>query len=130
MSIDTSDLDISLDKNHLYKEEVFTDHKAGSIRQMTPVTSDGLLDTSRTVLYVGQTQLMTPMGALPLSFEIDASSLSEALDKFPDNAKAALEKTMQELHEMRREAASSIVLPEAGGGIPGAPGGGGKIQLR
>lgn len=129
MSIDTSDLDISLDKNHLYKEEVFTDNKAGSIRQMTPVTSDGQLDTGRTILYVGQTQLMTPMGALPLSFEIDASSLSEALDKFSDNAKAALEKTMQELHEMRREAASSIVLPETGG-VPGAPGGGGKIQLR
>ena len=40
---------------------------------------------------------------------------------------------MEELKELHREAASSIVLPEAGGGglggMGGIPGGGGKIQL-
>ena len=41
---------------------------------------------------------------------------------------------MQELQEMRREAASSIIVPESGGGaMGGLPGGGipggGKIQM-
>jgi hypothetical protein len=48
-------------------------------------------------------------------------------------ANQAVEKTMQELQELRREAASSIVIPETGGGmggLGGAGGPGGKIQLR
>jgi len=33
---------------------------------------------------------------------------------------------MDEIKELRRQAASQIVIPEAGGGMPG---GGGKIQF-
>ena len=121
-------VDIRLDTESMYKEEVFTDRKMGSIRVMTPVNKDGSVDTDRTVLYVGQAQLMTPMGALPLVFDIEATSLDDAIDKYPENAQIALDKTMEELKEMRRQQASSIVMPGEqgmpGGGVPG-----GGIQM-
>lgn len=124
-------LKIEMDPNELYREEVFTDQKAGTIRRLTPVNADGETDTGRAVLYVGQAQLLTPMGAVPLSFEISADSLGEAARKFPEAATRAVEETQKELEELRREAASSIVVPRGGepgfGGV-GAPGGG-KIKL-
>lgn len=124
--------DIKLDADALYREEMFTDRQVGSIMRLTPVTADGEEDGARSVLYVGQTQVLTPGGALPLSFEIEAASLAEAIDGFPDAARKAVDETMERLKEMRREAASSLVVPGAGGDIGGGlPGGGsGKIQLR
>jgi hypothetical protein len=123
--------DIELDPKSLYREDVFTDRRAGSIRRLTPVTADGSVDASRPVLFSGQTQLLTPAGVLPLGFEIDAKTLEEALGKFPEGVKAALEQAIDEARELRREAASRIVVPEVGGGVgPGpAAGGGGKIKF-
>jgi hypothetical protein len=115
--------EIQLDPTALYREDVFTDRSAGSIRRLTPVTSDGAEDATRHVLYSGQTQLLTPAGVLPLGFEIEALSLKEALDKFPAGVKVALEQAIDEAREMRREAASRIVVPDAGAA------GGGKIKF-
>jgi len=128
--------EISMDASNLYREEVVSDRKMGTIRVMTPIKADGSDDEARAVVYVGQAQIMTPMGALPLAFEIEAASLQDAVEKFGAEAKQAIDNTMDELKELRRQAASSIVLPEAGGGMPGAGGlpggglpGGGKIQF-
>lgn len=110
---------------NLYREESFTDRTVGTLRRMTPVDKSGEIDNSRAVLYVGQTQVMTAMGALPLSFELQADSLEAAIAGFSDGAKTAFEDTMKELEELRREQSSSIVVPGVGGGLPG----GGKIQL-
>ncbi len=119
--------DAQLDRNALYREEVFTDRKAGSLRRLLPVTADGAHDTSRATIFSGQTQLLTPGGVLPLAFDIDAQTLDEAITKFPAAMHAALEQAIEEAREYRREAASRIVVPDvAGGGIPG----GGKIKLR
>jgi hypothetical protein len=42
----------------------------------------------------------------------------------------ALEQAIEEAREMRREASSRIVVPEAGGGLGGLGGaGGGRIKL-
>ncbi len=60
---------------------------------------------------------------LPLGFEIEAKTLEEALRKFPDGVKVALEQAIDEAREMRREAASRIVVPEVGGGVGPGPGG-------
>ena len=123
--------ELKIDVDALYKEEIFTDRKAGTIRQMTPIDRTGAVDAKRNVLFVGEMQLLTPMGTLPLAFEIDAANLAEAAEKFPDLAKTAMERTVNELQQMRREAASSIVVPERGAGFgPGGLPGGGKIQLR
>jgi hypothetical protein len=123
--------EVQLDLNALYREDVFTDRRAGSIRRLTPVTADGSVDPSRPVLFSGQTQLLTPAGVLPLGFEIDAGTLEEALKKFPDGVRVGLEQAIDEARELRREAASRIVVPEVGGGVPGAgpASGGGKIKF-
>lgn len=130
--------DMQFQADQLYREEVITDRRVGSIRRLVPIQTDGSDDSARPVLYVGQAQLMTPVGTIPLSFELDAGSLKEAVEKFGDAAQQAVEHTAKELEEMRREAASSIVVPGAGGagrmpgsgGMPGGgmPGGGG-IQI-
>jgi hypothetical protein len=106
--------DPRMNAQDLYREESFSDRKVGSIRVMTPVKSDGTADPSRKVIYIGQAQIMTPAGVLPLSFELDARDLADACEKFADGARQGLEDTMRELQEMRRESASSIVIPEAG----------------
>jgi len=124
--------EIQIDPKGLYREDVFTDRRAGSIRRLTPVTIDGAPDTSRPVLFSGQTQLLTPAGVLPLGFEIDAKTLEEALQKFPDGVKVALEQAIDEARELRREAASRILVPEVGGGVGPVTGpatGGGKIKF-
>lgn len=132
------DNELKMDLQGLYMEEVFTDRRVGSILRLTPVDGDGKQDSTREVLYVGQSQIMTPAGTLPLSFEIKAQSLQEAVEKFGDEARKAVDDTMERLKQLRREAASSLIVPEAGGGGGlagpgglGGPGGpGGKIQLR
>ena len=122
--------DIQLDPKGLYREDVFTDRHAGSIRRLTPVTADGAVDPTRPVLFSGQTQLLTPAGVLPLGFEIEAPTLEEALKRFPQGVKLALEQAIDEARELRREAASRIVVPEVASGVGPAPvAGGGKIKF-
>jgi len=119
-----------MDPTSLYHEEVFTDRKIGAIRRLTPVKPDGSPDPARKPVFVGEAQLLTSVGALPLSFEIPAETLDEATHKYSDAAKLAFERAVQELQEMRRQAASSIVLPGQGAGLPpgGLPGAG-KIKF-
>ena len=120
--------DIKVDPKALYLEEVFTDRRVGTIRRLTPVTGEGVRDQARPVLYIGETQVLTPAGALPIGFEIGAGSLEEAAQKFGDLAREAIERTVKELQELRRQAASSIVVPQ-GPLPPMGGGGGGKIQM-
>ena len=124
--------DVKLDATSMYREEVFTDRRAGTIRKLTPITVDGAVDSSRHVLFSGQTQLLTPAGVLPLGFEIEAQTLEEALRKFPEGVKVALEQAIDEARELRREAASRIVVPEVGSAVGPGPGpavGGGTIKF-
>lgn len=120
------DGEIRLSAGNLYREETYTDRQVGSLQILTPVKKDGSTDFSRQRMFVGQTQILTPAGALPLSFEIEAKSLEEAIEKFGDSAQTALTGTMQRLEEMRREAASSLIVP--GSDPMTAPGGG--LQVR
>ena len=119
-----------MDRAALYREEIFTDRKVGTIRRLTPVKVDGSSDNARKIVYVGEAQAMTPMGALPLTFEIEAQSLDEAISKYADGVKKAFERALQELQELRRQASSSIVIPQGGVPAPGGVPSGGKIQLR
>jgi hypothetical protein len=132
-----------MDTTNLYREEIITDRRVGTIRVLTPITASGAADPKRKVLYVGETQVLTAGGMLPIAFELDAASLGEAIEKFAEGVKRAVEETIQEIQQLRREAASSIVIPDVksasgllGGpgalGGPGGPGGpprGGRIQL-
>ena len=101
--------------------------RASSIACSTAsLTAAGEADASRPVLYSGQTQLLTPGGVLPLSFEIEANTLAEAAERFPAAVHVALEQAIEEAKEYRREASSRIVVPDVAGV---ALSGGGKIKL-
>jgi len=121
--------EIKMDETALYQEEVFTDRRVGTIQRLTPVDGDGQPVAGGEVIYVGQTQLMTRAGALPLSFEIPADSLGAAAQKFSEGANVAMEDAVKRLEEMRREAASSIIVPDGGQGSGGAAPGGGKFVM-
>ena len=119
--------EIEMQADAMYREEVFTDNAVGTIRRLTPVDSNGNPDMSREQSFVGNTQVMTQAGPLPLNFEIEASNLSAAIEGFGAAAKEAFEQTMEELRELQRQQASSIVVPRSG--LGGGMGGGGKIQI-
>jgi len=126
--------DPTMDPKSLYREEMITDRKVGTIRVLTPIKSDGSPDSGREVTYIGEAQLLTSVGTLPINFEIEAKTLDDAVTRFAEVAKEAVERTMKDLQELRRQAASSIVVPQGGmGGLGGLPGGGmpggGKIQI-
>ncbi len=109
----------TMDSSQIYREETFTDRRVGTIRRLTPVAADGSADAARAVIFVGQAQVMTPMGAVPISFDLEAATLDAAIAKFGSAAEQAVQQTMRELQEMRREQASSLVIPDAGGaGLP------------
>lgn len=118
-----------MDAAALYREDIFTDQRVGTIRRMTPVKADGADDPSRPVLFVGSATVMTPMGSLPLSFELEAGNLAEAVSAFGPAAQQAIEEAARELQEMRRQAASSIVIPDAGAAAIKGIGGKGGIQI-
>ena len=115
------------DATSVYREELYTDRRVGTIRVLVPVRADGTADAARATLYVGQISVMTPMGTLPISFELEGTTLAEAIAKFADAARVAVDDAMRELQQLRREAASSIVIPEPGA-VPPA-GGGGRIRM-
>jgi hypothetical protein len=85
----------------LYREEVITDREVGTIRVLTPVKTDGLIDATRKVLYVGEAQILTTAGVLPLGFEIGADSLAQAVQRFAAEAKTAVERALRDLAGLR-----------------------------
>lgn len=124
--------EIEMDLATLYREDTYTDRKLGVIRVMTPVTAEGTQDAARPVLYLGQAEIMTNMGALPINFDIPATTLAEAVTAFSAAAQQAIERTMQQIQEMRRQQASQLVVAPGMAGLKDGPvpgRGGGKIQM-
>jgi len=105
--------EIKLDHTSLYREEVFTDLRVGSIKQLTPVTSDGSRDMGRPMAYVGETQLMSQMGPLPVQAPIEADNLREAMERFPAAVQRAVEAMINEVKDLQRKEMSRIVVPGA-----------------
>jgi hypothetical protein len=122
--------EIEVDTANLYREEIITDLQVASIRKLVPVKIDGSVDPDRPELYTGQTTLMSAGGPLPVQAPIEAASLEEACNKFPEAIKEAVERLVEEAREIQRRESSRIVVP---GEMP-IPGnlrgpGGGKIDL-
>ena len=97
------DIDFTVDQNNLYREEAITDLKVASIRKLVPIKADGSNDTSRSPIFVGSTQLMTPEGPLPLQARLQANNLSEAYTEFPNAMRQAMNEMIQKLEQMHRE---------------------------
>ena len=104
--------DIQMDAANLYREESYTDLKAGTMRKLVPVKADGSDDPSREPIFTAATQIMTPGGVLPLSGEVEgAKTLADAVAGFAPAIKQAIADLREEMAAMQRERASQIVVP-------------------
>ncbi|MCG5030301.1 hypothetical protein MAF45_02365 [Mesosutterella sp. OilRF-GAM-744-9] len=126
---DLSGLKAEMDAGNLFEEKIISDRKVGTIRVLTPVKADGTADASRTPVFMGEVQIMTHMGALPISFEIKAGTLAEAVASYGEAAKQGVEDTLKRLEDLREQAAHRIVTPgtegfqvppQGGSGISGS----------
>ena len=96
-------IDFTVDKNNLYREEAITDLKVASIRRLVPILPDGTEDKSRTPMFMGHTQLMSPQGPVPIQSPLAANNLEEAMEVFPDAMKKALEEVVESVKKMQEE---------------------------
>jgi len=104
--------EMKVDDANLYREETFTDLRVASIRHLVPVKPDGSPDPSREAIFVGQTHVMTNAGPVPIQCPIEATTLEEAIQKFPEAAREGIQQMVEEVREIQREAASRIVVPK------------------
>ena len=105
--------DVKVDVDNLYREESFTDLRVASIRQLIPVKRDGSRDTSREIVFIGNTNVMSSVGPLPIESPIDAGTLEDAIEKFPEAVEEAFARLVERAKEQQREQASRIVVPGA-----------------
>lgn len=112
------EINFNVDKNNLYREESITDLKVASIRRLIPVKADGTEDSARKTVFIGQTQLMSPEGPLPIQSELLAGTIEEALDAFPNAMQQALteviakiKKMQQQKSQSRSDSDSRIIMP-------------------
>ncbi len=104
--------DVQMDAANLYREESYTDLKAGTMRKLVPVKADGSDDPAREPIFTAATQIMTPGGVLPLSGEVEgAKTLADAVAGFAPAIKQAIADLREEMAAMQRERASQIVVP-------------------
>ena len=90
-----------IDKNNLYREESITDLKMGSMRCLTPIKKDGTDDKSRERIFVGNAQILSPQGMIPIRTRIEAATLEEAMEKFPESMRQAMEEMVEEARKMQ-----------------------------
>ena len=106
-----NDIDVSVKQHNLYQEEFFTDLEMASIRRLTPVKPNGMRDKNRKTVYVGNVNLMTPQGPLPIQAAIDAKNLKEAMERYPEAMKNALKEMEENIKKLQREKESKIIVP-------------------
>jgi hypothetical protein len=119
---DTADMEekgrkAKFNQANLHQEEVFTDLTVGSIRRLTPVRPNGEPDKTRPVLFVGQAQIYTQQGPMPVQFPIDAKNLQLAMEKFPTAMEEFVAHLVEQAKELQRQEQSRLIVP--GGSAPG-----------
>lgn len=102
---------VRINQKELYREEFFTDIQTGTIRQLTPVKTNGEIDKNRKMLFFGQTTLLSEHGPLPIQFPVEAKSLQQAIDNFPDAMERYVEMMIEEAKRIQREEQSRIIIP-------------------
>ncbi|MCL2670274.1 MAG: hypothetical protein FWE89_06275 [Syntrophaceae bacterium] len=104
-------------QQNLHREEIFSDLTIGSIRQLTPVKPSGETDKQRPILYIGQAQVYTPQGAMPVQFPIEAKNLQQAMEKFQTAMEEFVARLVEEAKEFQRQEQSRLIVP---GGATGS----------
>lgn len=109
-----NNLDFQVDKTNLYREESVTDLKIATIRQLIPVNIDGTSDTSREVIFIGNTQLGTPQGPIPLQAKLEAKTFEQAMDLFPQAMELETKKVIENFKRMeaqQKKQKSNLIIP-------------------
>lgn len=108
-------IDFTVDTTNLYREESITDLKVAAIRKLVPIKADGTEDDSRETIYVGNSQLMSAEGPIPLQARLEAATLEEAMAAFPKAMETAMAEMIEQVREMQRkqkqENDSRIITP-------------------
>jgi hypothetical protein len=107
-------------QQNLHREEIFSDLTVGSIRQLSPVKQNGEPDKTRPILFVGESQIYTQQGPMPVQFPIDAKNLQQAMDKFPEAMEEFVAHLVEQAKEMQRQEQSRLIVP--GGSAAGGSG--------
>ncbi len=116
------DVDFRINRSNLYREESFTDLKVGTIKCLNPVKADGSEDKTRKKIFVGNTNVMTPQGPIPIQGMIQAKELQQAIKKFPETMEAAMDRLIEEAkkyQEQQQAEDSQIQKPDSRIIIPG-----------
>ena len=100
-----ANINLNIDRNNLYREDSVTDIKVAAIRRLTPIKADGSDDDSRDPMFMGQTQLMSPSGPILLQSLLEARTLEEAMDKFPDAMQKEVDKAMAQAEKNHKKKA-------------------------
>ncbi len=96
-------INFTVDKTNLYREENIVDLKAASFRCLTPVKPDGTIDESREKIFVGHAQLVSSQGPVPLQAPLKASTLEEAMEIFPEAMQQAMVELIENVKKMQQE---------------------------
>lgn len=96
-------INFEIDRQHLYREESLTDLKVAVIRKLIPILPDGTDDKSRSPIFVGHTQVMSPEGPIPLQAELAAANLEDAMNAFPRAMEQAMAEMIEQIKQLQRE---------------------------
>ncbi len=104
--------DIKLDVANLHREELISDLRMGSILRLVPIRLDGSDDPARKPMFIARTQILTEYGMLPLEAPIEAATLAEAVERFPQAVEQGMQDLARSVAERQREASKQIVTPD------------------
>jgi len=116
------EINFTVDRSNLYREESFTDLKIGSIQRLTPVKPDGSEDKTRKTIFIGHTRIMTPHGPVPIQHPIQAKELQQAIKNFPPAMEEAMAQLLEEARKYQEQQEleqSQIQRPDSNIIIPG-----------
>ncbi|MBW1897444.1 MAG: cytoplasmic protein [Deltaproteobacteria bacterium] len=115
MNDEGQNIDFTVKKDNLYREDSITDLNVASIRRLIPIKPDGTDDKSRTIIFVGHTQLMSPQGPVPIQARLQANNIEEAINEFPGAMKQALAEMVEKIkkvqQQQQKEDDSRIIVP-------------------
>ena len=78
------------------------------------MTVDGADDTTRETIFIGNTQLGTPQGPIPMQAKLEATTLEEAMDLFPKAMELETQKVIENFKRMeaqQKKEKSNIIMP-------------------
>ena len=103
---------LPLNESDLYEIRLLTDDKAGELKWFVPVSVLGHQDPTRAYKFKGMSMINTPVGPRPIEFELESTTLSDALIEWPRKLELAIRDMQDKLLEATLKARSTAGLPK------------------